>query len=192
MANNGTGAGSSSQDVDTQDTENLEDQDVDTQDTDNAEDDADGDGLPKTQEELDALMKKRLARQKAQMEKKHKADLKKLQDQKDKSDLEVEQQKAKDLQAKISDKNFLLAAKDAGASKTGAEKLLKLYRADFELDDDGEITNIEDLLETAKTDFEELFGTSTGSGDGGSGNGGSKPKDPAKAWNDSIKKELGY
>lgn len=147
--------------------------------------------MPKTQKELDALIKKRLDRQEKSLKSKFTKDLKKVTDQKDLSEIELEKKKAEGLADRITDKNFLLAARDAGAT-SGQDKLLRLYKADFETDEDGEILNIEDVLADAKKDFPELFGKKRGSANGGAGGGGDDLKDPSKAFNESIKQELGY
>jgi hypothetical protein len=202
----GTGAGGDAgkQDGGTDDTKNnqgndgqdLEDQDLDLEGKDDDQDGADDqdEKLPKSKAELNKLMQDRLNRQKKQLDKKHKAELTAAQNSKDKSELELEKEKASKLTGKITEKNFIIAAKDAGASQTGAEKLFRLMKDDIDADDDGEINNIEDLIESGKKDFEELFGKKKrGSGDGGAGGGsGDDLKDPVKAFNQSIKAGLGY
>ncbi len=175
-------------DVDTQDTDNNTEGNDDTADQDQDDDAA---KLPKSQSELDALIKKRLDRQQKQLDKKHQAELSKVSDKAGKSELELEQQRSQKLADKVSEKAFLMAATDAGASQKAAEKLFGLYKADIETDDDGEPSNLDDVIDSAKSDFEDLFKPKgKGSGDGGSGGKGAK-KDPAQEWNDSIKAELG-
>lgn len=190
---NVTAGGDTGQAVETDDATLNNDQDanLETQPDENEDDpDESDETLPKTQKELDELMKKRLARQKQQLDKAHKNELKKVTADKDKSEVELERQKSGERLAKIADKDFLIAARDAGASPAVAEKLLKLNRAEFDLDDDGEILNIDDLIATSKKDFPEFFKKSRGSGDGGAG-GDDKITDPVKDFNDKIKAELG-
>ncbi len=190
---NVTAGGDAGQVVETDDAtlNNDQAQNLETQPDENEESDDADEALPKSQKELDDLMKKRLARQKAQLEKQHKADLKKVTDDKDKSEVELEKQKSGERLAKVADKSFLIAARDAGASPQVADKLLKLNRAEFDLDDDGEILNIDDLMTASKKDFPEFFKKSRGSGDGGAGGDGGKISDPVKDFNDKLKAGLG-
>lgn len=111
-----------------------------------------------TQADLDAIVTKRLAKEKARWEK-----------DKDLPELEKLRTANTELASKLKEReitdSFYSTAKEAGAKNT--DRLLKIYRGDLEISETGEIENLTDILAKAKTDFPEFF--SKGSADGGGG-----------------------
>ena len=78
------------------------------------------------------------------------------------------------------------AATKAGAISTKA--VYALIREDIDFDDDGEPTNIEDLITAARKDEPQLFRAAAGSGDGGKGGRAPATDD----MNAQMRKALGY
>lgn len=87
--------------------------------------------------------------------------------------------KAEELEQRYRSAVASSAVKDA-ASAAGAispKAVYALIRDDVEFDDNGEPTNIADLIAQAQQDEPQLFRASGGSGDGGRGGNGHTPSD---------------
>ena len=106
-----------------------------------------------------------------------------------------------DAQTQLRERDARDEVKDAAetlGAKTGA-RVYKLVKDDLEFDAKGKITNLKDVLATAKKDFPELFGaqppasqaagSGKGSADGGAGNQGANKT--AGGMNDFIRRATG-
>lgn len=140
----------------------------DDDDSDDDEDDGEaGDGKSKeekksySQAEIDAIVKRRVERatkKAADDAKLSKEQL--LEKERDDAKAEVRERDLKD--------DFEIAS---GLDKQKATRLFRMYRDDFDLDDKGKVTNMKDIIKSAKADFPELFKVVNGKGDGGGGSG---------------------
>lgn len=97
-----------------------------------------------------------------------------------------------ELRGQLRERDARDAVKDE-AGRLGVKNANALYRIvkdDLEFDDKGNISNLKDVLETAKTDFPELFDTKPRQGiDAGTG-GGAQPS--TNSFDNQIRKALGY
>jgi hypothetical protein len=95
----------------------------------------------------------------------------KSEDEKQSAALKAAEDRATALEARIRDTNARSAVTDAAtkANAVSTKAVYALIRDDIEFDDDGEPTNIADLIKAAKADEPSLFRASAGSGDGGKG-----------------------
>ncbi|MEO6588883.1 MAG: hypothetical protein ABIP06_06095 [Pyrinomonadaceae bacterium] len=111
-----------------------------------------------TQSELDTIVQKRLATEKKRWEKdKDLPELEKLRTQNEEITKKLRERDVTD--------SFTATAMSAGAKNI--DRLLKIYRADLIVAEDGSIENLTDILATARNDFPEFF--SKGSADAGAG-----------------------
>lgn len=104
-----------------------------------------------TQAELDA----QIAAEKKQWA----ADLKKEKERADMSETERAKAETADLRAQLRERDArdsVAGAAEAAGAKSG-QRVYKIVSADLEFDNDGKITNLKDVIATAKTDFPELF-----------------------------------
>jgi hypothetical protein len=126
-----------------------------------------------TQEQLNEIIQRRL-------DKAEKDWQKKVKDAEDKAKLSDDER----TKAELTETRNQLAERDRrdlvkeAAEKAGVKNprlFYNAYKDDLETDDKGKITNLKDVLEAAKTESPELFGTVTpppaGSADAGAGNG---------------------
>jgi|GEM_PF-4180167 len=120
-----------------------------------------------TQAELNDIITKRLAKEKSKWEKdKDLPEIERLKTEKAELEKRVKEREIGD--------EFSAQAEKAGAKNTA--RLLKIYRSELEISDDGKIENLKEILETAKVDFPEFFASQNkGSGDGGAGKGEKQP-----------------
>lgn len=80
----------------------------------------------------------------------------------------------------------------SGLDSAKATRLFKMYRDDFDVDDkSGKVTNMKDVLKTAKSDWPELFKVVTGKGDGGGGSGDGSGKAVDGDMNSALRKMAG-
>lgn len=97
-----------------------------------------------------------------------------------------------ELRGQLRERDARDAVKDE-AGRLGVKNANALYRIvkdDLEFDDKGNISNLKDVLETAKTDFPELFDAKPRQGiDAGTG-GGAAPA--TNSFDNQIRKALGY
>lgn len=118
-----------------------------------------------TQDELDAIVEKRLSRERA----KDKANAELTETERLKKERDDALGKA--AESEIKDR-FITGSKIEYAH---ASKLFKYYRDDIETDDKGKITNLTEILKTAKEDFPAFFPAKVaGKADGGGGSGEGK------------------
>ena len=148
----------------------------DGSDDDGADDD---DGAAKLKS---ALQKERDARKtavKAQKDLQRELDALKGKDQSDGQKLTAAEERAQNAEQRLREATGRTAVLDA-ASKAIATNLNAVYamvRDDLEFDDEGEPTNVDDVLAQLKTDEPDLFKHSKGRGDGGSGNDGTNQRE---------------
>lgn len=118
-----------------------------------------------SQDELNDIVSKRLAKEKARWEK-----------DKDLPEIERLKQQNLELSQKMRERDiadsFTESATVAGAKNV--DRLFKIYRSDLEISEDGKIENASQILKQARADFPEFFAKATGSADGGSGNGSNR------------------
>jgi len=104
---------------------------------------------------------KRLAKDKAKWEK-----------EKDLPEIEKLKTANQELAAKVKEREISDSFSDFAAKEKAknVSRLLKIYREDLEIADDGSISNLKDIFESAKTDFPEFFApVDKGSADAGEG-----------------------
>lgn len=140
-----------------------------------------GKDKPLTQEDIDAIVEKRLKRAKQtwEQEEKDKAalaakpEIERLQGQNKtlSDDLTNLQKQVRERDAKdaVAD-----AAKKAGA--TDASPIWKMVKSDLEFNEDGTIKNLDAAIKDAKAIAPQLFKPATGKADGGAGSGARAPK----------------
>ena len=108
------------------------------------------------------------------------------------SETERTKAEADDLRAQLRDRDARDSVKDA-AAKLGVKNPTAIYKivaGDLEFDDGGQISNLNEILDTAKTDFPELFDTKPKSSiDGGAG---SDSPTTGNSLDNQIRKLLGY
>ena len=163
----GTETGTTQETTDTSTAEKTEGQTTSTEtatDTKNAGDTGD---KTFTQTELNDILTKRLAKEKSKWEK-----------DKDLPEIERLKKEREELATKVREREigdeFSTGAEKAGAKNVA--RLLKFYRSELEISDDGKIENLKEILDAAKTDFPEFFASANkGSGDGGAGKGEKQP-----------------
>ena len=119
-----------------------------------------------SQADLDAIVQKRLAKEKSKWEK-----------EKDLPEVERLKKENQELAQKTRERDtadtFTAAAEAFGAKNVA--RLLKIYRADLEIGDDGAIENLDAVLTAAKNDLPEFFPSKTpGSADAAEGKTGAK------------------
>ncbi len=140
-----------------------------------ADDDEDGEDADKsteakksyTQSELDAIVQRRLDRATKKLTDDAKlTETQRLEKERDDALALVRERDLKD--------DFVTASGLSDASK--AARLFRMYRDDMDVDDKGKVTNMKDVVKTAKADFPELFKVVNGKADAGgdaAGSGGS-------------------
>jgi hypothetical protein len=131
------------------------------------------DGKTFTQDELNSIIQKRLDKAERDWQKKvtdAEAKAKLSEDERTKAELA-------DTRAQLAERDLRDTVKEA-AEKAGVKNprlFYNAYKDDLETDSKGKITNLKDVLEAAKTESPELFGTApappAGSADAGAGNG---------------------
>lgn len=67
----------------------------------------------------------------------------------------------------IAEREFIRAATEAKA--VAPRTLFRAYKSDIEFDDDGNVTNLSDVIDRARADEPGLFRSTGGDGDGGKG-----------------------
>jgi hypothetical protein len=139
-----------------------------------------------SQEELDAIVERRLARAKKDADENAKLSKEQL--------LEKERDEAlsKVRMSDARDSWIATAAKD-GLEYGQASRLFRYYRDDFEFDDKGKVENLKDVLKEAKSEWPEMFkgkGAKPGGGDLGGGQGGGD-KSTGSGMNDMIRRAAG-
>lgn len=123
-----------------------------------------------SQSDLDRILKK----EREKIEKKSKlTEDERIKQERDDAIKELNERKAFD--------DFDAAASSAGATKSRA--LFKLMKDDLEYNDQGKITNLKDVMKTARNDYPEFFKKVEGSGDGGAGG----ERSSTKSMNDFIR-----
>ena len=87
------------------------------------------------------------------------------------ADLKTAQTRADAAEQRLQTANARVAVTDAAtkANATSIKAVFALVRDDLEFDDEGEPTNVAELIATARKDEPTLFRASSGSGDGGKG-----------------------
>lgn len=109
----------------------------------------------------EAEYQKRLAKEKAKWEK-----------EKDLPEIEKLKTANQELAAKVKEREISDAFSEFASDQKAKNvaRLLKIYREDLEIADDGSISNLKEIFETAKTDFPEFFPpVDKGSADAGDG-----------------------
>lgn len=123
---------------------------------------------PKTGDkaQVEAEYQKRLAKDKAKWEK-----------EKDLPEIEKLKTTNQELAQKVREREISDSFSEFASTEKAKNvaRLLKIYREDLEISDDGSITNLKDIFESAKTDFPEFFPpVDKGSADAGEGKGETK------------------
>jgi hypothetical protein len=147
-----------------------------------------------------ALDKERDARKVA--DKELKAAQKRLADLEDRDKSELEKvtgerdRLIKDLEAREARLRILTASEKVAAAATHANAIepaavFKLVRDDLTFDDDGQPTNVADVVADAKKQYPAMFQAASGSGDGGRGNNGKTNVDAPAAFNQLIRQAAG-
>jgi hypothetical protein len=72
-----------------------------------------------------------------------------------------------------------------------AKAVWTLIRPDLEIDDDGTVLNLKDVLMAAKKEYPELFHSPHTSGDGGAGNSGKEARKGSSFMNEQIRRIAG-
>lgn len=126
-----------------------------------------------TQADVDRIVKDRLQRdvkkelqkelKKLSGEQEGQPSVEELKGRAESAETELRRYRARDqVDAYVSDKRNNLTVRNVRA-------LMRLVEHDFEYDDEGEVTNLKELVAQAKAEAPELFGTAAGSADGGAG-----------------------
>lgn len=90
------------------------------------------------------------------------------------------------------ERQVIAAAGKAGAKADKALRIVRLYADDLDVDEDGRVANLDDVIAQAREDEPGWFGRSTGSADGGAGRNGSGAKpDATTEMNTLIRRAAG-